>query len=74
MLSEVFNETDWVEGEVFCYCLNKDNIERGTLADKIPLGGKYIVEYVWHDCVASDGLIFYFDEIKPVIQVKGDLQ
>ena len=66
-------KTDWLEGEVFCYCTNKDNIERGTLADKIPLGGKYIVEYVWHDCVASDGLIFYFDEIKPVLTVKGEL-
>ena len=67
-------KTDWVEGEVFCYCTNKDNIERGTLADKIPLGGKYVVEDVCHDCVTSDGLIFYFDEIKPVIRVKGDLQ
>ena len=42
-------KTDWLEGEVFCYCTNKDNIERGTLADKIPLGGKYIVEYVYND-------------------------
>ena len=67
-------KTDWLKGEAFCYCTNKDNEDRGTLADKIPLGGKYIVEYVWYDCVGSDGLIFYFDEIKPVIQVKGDLQ
>ena len=67
-------KTNWVEGEVFRYCTNKDNIERSTLADKITLGGKYIVEYVYNDCVTSDGLIFYFDEIKPVIQVKGDLQ
>ena len=67
-------KTDWLEGEVFRYCLNKDNIERGTLVDKIPIGGKYIVEYVYNDCVASDGLVFYFDEIKPVIQVKGDEQ
>ena len=67
-------KTDWLEGEAFCYCANKDNIERGTLADKIPIGGKYIVEYVYNDCVTSDGLVFYFDEIKPVIQVKGDLQ
>ena len=66
-------KTDWVEGDAFRYCTNKDNESRGTLADKIPIGGKYIVEYVWHDCVASDGLIFYFDEIKPVIQVKGEL-
>ena len=65
-------KTDWVEGEVFCYCNNKDSKDRGTLADKIPIGGKYKVEDVWHDCVTSDGLIFYFDEIKPVIQVKGD--
>lgn len=66
-------KTDWLEGEAFCYCTNKDNIERGTLADKIPLGGKYIVEDVYHDCVTSDGLIFYFDEIKPVLTVKGEL-
>ena len=67
-------KTDWLEGDVFRYFMNKDNIERGTLADKIPIGGKYIVEYVYNDCVTSDGLVFYFDEIKPVIQVKGDLQ
>lgn len=66
-------KTDWLEGEVFCYCINKDNEDRGTLADKIPLSGKYIVEYVWSDCVASDGLIFYFDEIKPVLTVKGEV-
>ena len=67
-------KTDWLEGDVFCYCINKDSEDRGTLAGKIPLGGKYIVECVWRDRVGSDGLIFYFDEIKPVIQVKGDLQ
>ena len=67
-------KTDWVEGEVFRYCTNKGNIERGTLADKIPLGGKYTVENVMSDCVDSGGWVFYFDEIKPVIQVKGDLQ
>ena len=66
-------KTDWLEGEVFCYCTNKDNTERGTLADKIPLGGKYIVEDVYHDCVTSDGLVFYFDEIKPVLTVKGEV-
>jgi hypothetical protein len=66
-------KTDWLEGEVFCYCTNKDDIERGTLANKIPLGGKYVVEYVWSDRVMSDGSIFYFDEIKPVIQIKGEL-
>ena len=67
-------KTDWLEGDAFRYCLNKDNEDRGTLADKIPIGGKYKVECVGHDYVTSDGLVFYFDEIKPVIQVKGDLQ
>ncbi len=66
-------KTDWLEGDVFCYCTNKDNLARGTLADKIPIGGKYIVEYVYNDCVTSDGLVFYFDEIKPVLTVKGRL-
>jgi len=64
-------KTDWLEGEVFCYCLNKDSIERGFFADRIPLGGKYIVEYVYNDCVTSGGVVFYFDEIKPVLTVKG---
>lgn len=67
-------KTDWLEGEVFCYCTNKDSEARGTLADKIPIGSKYEVECVGHDYVTSDSWIFYFDEIKPVIQVKGDLQ
>ena len=66
-------KTDCLEVEAFCYCTKNDNIERGTIGDKIPLGGKYIVEYVYNDCVTSDGLVFYFDEIKPVIQVKGEL-
>ena len=65
-------KTDWKVGEVFCYCINKDSEDRGALADYLPLGGKYVVEYVWSDRVMSDGSIFYFDEIKPVIQVKGD--
>ena len=67
-------KTDWLEGEAFCYCTNKDNIERGFIAEYIPLGGKYVVEFVWTDCVTADGLIFYFDEIKPVLRVKGGLQ
>lgn len=25
------------------------------------------------DCAISNGWVFYFDEIKPVIQVKGEL-
>ena len=66
-------KTDWLEGDAFRYCTNKDNESRGTLADKMPIGGKYIVECVYNDCVTSDGLAFYFDEIKPVIQVKGEL-
>lgn len=71
-------KTDWKAGDVFCYCINKDSEDRGTLADKTPLGGKYVVESVWRglstgDSVAADGLIFYFDEIKPVIQIKGEL-
>lgn len=73
-VESVINGNKRLKGEAFCYCTNKDNEDRGTLADKIPLGGKYIVEYVCNDCVTSDGLVFYFDEIKPVIQVKGDLQ
>lgn len=64
-------KTDWKLGDRFCYCINKDSEDRGTLADKIPLGGKYVVDYVGSDYVTSDGLIFYFDEIKPVIQIKG---
>ena len=71
-------KTDWVEGEVFCYCNNKYSEDRGALADKIPIGAKYTVEYtieyVGHDYVTSGGWVFYFDEIKPVIQVKGGLQ
>lgn len=65
-------KTDWKVGDTFCYCINKDSKDRGTLADKIPLGGKYAVDFVWTDCVTSDGLIFYFDEIKPVLTVKGE--
>lgn len=64
-------KTDWLEGDVFCYCVNKDSEDRGTIAGKIPLGGKYVVEYVLSDFVVSDGWVFYFDEIKPIIKVKG---
>ena len=66
-------KTDWLEGEAFCYCTNKDSESRGTLVGKIPIGGKYKVECVGHDYVTYCGWVFYFDEIKPVIQVKGDL-
>ena len=54
----------------------KSNLEVtiNEVFEQLSLGGKYIVEHVYNDCVTSDGLIFYFDEIKPVIQVKGDLQ
>ena len=65
-------KTDWLEGEVFCYCINKDSGDRGTLVG-VPIGSKHTVEHIWDGCVASDGLIFYFDEIKPVIQVKGEV-
>ena len=65
-------KTDWVEGDIFCYCTNRDSEDRGKLANKIPIGGKYVVECTYHDCVTSDGWVFYFDEIKPVIRVKGD--
>ena len=67
-------KTDWLEGDVFCYCLNKDSEDRGTLVGKVKLGVKLIVDRVNSDSVESDGWIFYFDEIKPVMQVKGDLQ
>ena len=32
-----------------------------------------LIKDVDNDCVTSDGLIFCFDEIKPVVQVRGDL-
>lgn len=66
-------KTNWAEGEVFCYCNNKYSEDRGTLADKIAIGAKYTVECVGHDYVTSGGLVFYFDEIKPVLTVKGEL-
>ena len=64
-------KTDWAEGEVFCYCTNKDSEDRGTLVGKAKLGDKLIVERVYSDAVEWGGWLFYFDEIKPVIQVKG---
>ena len=66
-------KTDWKLGDKFCYYTNKDSKERGYLVGKAELGGKYVVEYVLSDCVVGDGLIFYFDEIKPVITTKGEL-
>lgn len=66
-------KTDWKVGDKFIYATNRDNDERGTIAGKIPLGGKYVVEYVLSDYVVSDGWVFYFDEIKPIIKVKGEL-
>jgi len=65
-------KTDWLEGDIFYFCKHKPSKERGTLANKIPIGGKYVVECAYHDCVTSGGWIFYFDEIKPVMRVKGD--
>ncbi len=67
-------KTDWLEGDTFRYCNSKDSKGRGTLVGKVPIGSKYKVECVGHDYVTSDSWVFYFDEIKPVIQVKGDLQ
>ena len=64
-------KTDWVEGDIFYFCKHNPSEKRGTLVDKVPFG-KYIVENVYSDCVESKGWLFYFDEIKPVIQVKGE--
>ena len=64
-------KTDWLEGDIFYFCKQKPSNERGTLVDKIPFG-KYTVKSVMSDCVETDGWVFYFDEIKPVIRVKGD--
>lgn len=66
-------KTDWLEGEVFCYCTNKDSEDRGTLVGKIEIGTKLIVDRVLCDAVESNDYLFYFDEIKPVIQIKGEL-
>ncbi len=64
-------KTDWLVGDTFYFCKHSLRKERGTLVDKVPFG-KYTVEKVNSDCVESGHWIFYFDEIKPVIQVKGD--
>ena len=66
-------KTDWVVGDTFYFCKHNPSKERGTLVDKVPFG-KYTVENVMSDCVEAEGWVFYFDEIKPVIQIKGDLQ
>ena len=66
-------KTDWMIGDTFYFYKHTTRKERGTLVDKVPFG-KYTVENVMSDCVEADWWVFYFDEIKPVIQVKGDLQ
>ena len=68
-------KTDWKLGDRFCYCINKGNIERGYFSpDVVPLYSKYeVIEYVGGDFVISNGWVFYFDEIKPIIKVKGQL-
>ena len=65
-------KTDWMVGDTFYFYKHNPSVERGTLIGKVPFG-KYTVQHVMSDCVDSDGWIFYFDEIKPVIQVKGEL-
>lgn len=65
-------KTDWKLGDRFCYYINKDSKERGSLAGKVELGAKLMInECVGKDCVVADGWVFYFDEIKPIIKVKG---
>ena len=64
-------KTDKIEKDTNKYCKHNHSKERGTLVDKVPFG-KYTVKSVMSDCVESDGWVFYFDEIKPVIRVKGD--
>ena len=66
-------KTDWVVGDTFYFCKHNPSEERGTLVDKVPFG-KRTVENVMSDCVEAEGWVFYFDEIKPVIRAKGDLQ
>lgn len=68
-------KTDWKVGDKFIYATNRDNDERGTLAGKVNIGQKYdFIEFVGKDfVVSSDGWVFYFDEIKPIIKVKGQL-
>ena len=66
-------KTDWVVGDTFYFCKHNPSKERGTLVDKVHFG-KYTVEKVMSDCVEAEGWLFYFDEIKPVVQGKGDLK
>lgn len=67
-------KTDWKFGDRFCYYINKDSKERGSLVGKVELGTKLTInECIGKDCVVSNGLVFYFDEIKPVITIKGEL-
>ena len=67
-------KTYWVVGDTFYFCKHSPSKERGSLVDKVSFG-KYAVEKVMSDCIeAGGGWLFYFDEIKPVIQVKGGLQ
>ena len=68
-------KTDWKVGDVFCYCIDNGDENRGWFdEDTIVWKGKYVVESVHANWVSGDGWAFYFDEIKPVIQVRGDLQ
>ena len=68
-------KTDWKLGDRFCYCISKGSEERGYFSpDVVPLYSKYeVIEYVGGDFVISNGWVFYFDEIKPIIKVKGQL-
>ena len=66
-------KTDWKLGDRFYYCINKDSKERGYLAGKVEVGTKLTInECIGKDCVVSDGWVFYFDEIKPIIKIKGE--
>lgn len=68
-------KTDWKFGDRFCYCVDGGSEDRGWFDDdKIIWKGKYEVNgYIGKDYVVSNGWIFYFDEIKPVIQIKREL-
>ena len=68
-------KTDWKIGDRFCYCVDNGNEERGWFDnDQVIWKGKYEVnEYVGSDYVVSNGWVFYFDEIKPIVKTKGEL-
>ena len=68
-------KTDWKIGDRFCYCANNGSVDRGYFnPDIVPLNSKYEVnEYVGSDYVVSNGWVFYFDEIKPIVKTKGEL-